>query len=316
MYPILCSVAAVAGFVLVGCSEPVHSQPEGNSLRTPEQNESKDPQTSDPVAGPKAVCFESQKRPGDLAWENDRIGFRIYGLASKSTGKVSSAPDIWCKKVRYPVVRKFYNQGKSYHKDWGEGLDFYSMGLACGAGGSGIWDGQKLHMPPLWKDYRILEDRGDKVVFELKLGPWKADGRELTETRKITLAEGENLYKARSVYEVLSGSEEKLTVGVGIGMLKDKGTFQADPKRGTLIYWSEESGKDGHVGIAVVVDPDQWQGTKDLGHSQIILLPAQPGEEVTYYAGACWSKGLDFSSLEQWQEYVTEFSKERFEKEE
>ncbi len=313
-------MAAVAGFVLAGCSEPVNSQPEGNSLKTPGQEVSQGQQDDDPakeaVQEPVAVCFESRRRPGDLAWENDRIGLRIYGLASGSTGKVSSAPDIWCKKVRYPVVRKFYNQGKSYHKDWGEGLDFYSMGLACGAGGSGIWDGQKLHMPPLWKKQRILQAQGDKAVFELELGPWKADGRELTETRKITLAEGENLYKAQSVYEVLSGSQEKLTVGVGIGKLKGKGTFRVDAENGTLVYWSEESGKDGHVGIAVVVDPEKWQGTKDLGHSQVILLPAQPGEEVTYYAGACWSKGLDFSSLAQWQEYVTKFSKERFEKEE
>ncbi len=256
-----------------------------------------------------AVCFRSEKRTDDFAWENDKIGFRIYGNNYKN---VSSAPDIWAKKVRYPVVKKFYHQGKSYHKDWGEGLDFYSMGKACGAGGSGLWIDGKLHMPPLWKEAEVITSDGDTAKFALTFKDWAIEGDAYQEKRTMELKTGDNLFKVHADYETPEGVDD-LMVAVGIGKLKGKGEFEENAEAGTLVYWSEETGKDGRLGIAVVVDPEKIKGFKDLGHSRVVLIEAGKDHVVEYYAGACWSKGLDFQTREQWEGYVQSFAEKKSE---
>jgi hypothetical protein len=256
---------------------------------------------------PAAICFRSEKRPDDFAWENDRIGFRIYG---KNYKKVSSAPDIWAKKVRYPVVKKFYHQGKSYHKDWGEGMDFYPMGKACGAGGSGLWIDGKLHMPPLWKEAEVIQSGGDTAKFTLEFNDWNIGDQNFEEIRTVEMKTSENLFKVHADYQVPEDVDE-LVVAVGIGKLKGKGEFEENAEAGTLVYWSEVAGKDGRLGIAVVVDPEKIKEFKDLGHSRVVLIEAEKDHSVEYFAGACWSKGLDFKTREQWEKYIADFAEEK-----
>src|SRR5438067_892716 len=52
------------------------------------------------------------ERFDDFAWENDRIGHRIYGpgLEAPTSGKeqmMSSGIDVWCKCVRYPIIDRW-----------------------------------------------------------------------------------------------------------------------------------------------------------------------------------------------------------------
>jgi hypothetical protein len=60
----------------------------------------------------------------DLAWENDRIAFRIYG--SPLAGDVRNGIDVWTKRVRALIVQKWYKESeevrwaKTYHRS-GEG---------------------------------------------------------------------------------------------------------------------------------------------------------------------------------------------------
>ena len=72
------------------------------------------------------------ERFDDFAWENDRLAHRIYGpgLDSPAAGRdrmISSGVDVWCKRVRYPIVDRWYVKGH-YHDDTGEGLDMYDTG--------------------------------------------------------------------------------------------------------------------------------------------------------------------------------------------
>jgi len=93
------------------------------------------------------------ERLDDFAWENDKIGHRTYGPALAAprppgTNKevlVTSGLDIWCKRVSYPIVDRWYNKGHDhYHHDEGEGMDMYNVGTSRGCGGTGIWDGHSL----------------------------------------------------------------------------------------------------------------------------------------------------------------------------
>lgn len=45
-------------------------------------------------------------RREDIAWENDRIAYRIYGPAL--AWELNNGFDVWTKRVRYPIVEKWY----------------------------------------------------------------------------------------------------------------------------------------------------------------------------------------------------------------
>jgi hypothetical protein len=165
-------------------------------------------------------------------------------------------------------------------------------------------------MPPLWKEAEVITQKGDTAKFALTFKDWQIDDEAYKEKRTVELKTGDNLFKVDADYEVPEDVKE-LTVAVGIGMLKGKGEFVENAEAGTLTYWSEETGKDGRLGIAVVVDPAKIKGFKDLGHSRVLLIEAEDDHSVQYYAGACWSKGLDFKTYEQWQEYVQYFAEKK-----
>ncbi|HZP59260.1 MAG TPA: DUF4861 family protein, partial [Opitutaceae bacterium] len=138
------------------------------------------------------------ERFDDFAWENDRIAHRIYGptLETAAGGKdqmVSSGVDVWAKRVRYPIVDRWYLMGH-YHEDTGEGLDMYDVGTSRGDGGTGIWDGKTLHVSHNWKTWRILANGPIRTVFELGYAPWDAgNGVMVTETKHFIVDAGHNL---------------------------------------------------------------------------------------------------------------------------
>jgi len=97
---------------------------------------------------PMAFARFVPQRKDDLAWENDRMAYRIYGPALVDSGE-DSGVDAWIKRVDYPILNKWYyehfNDISSYHDDTGEGFDGYKVGPRRGCGGAGIWkDGELL----------------------------------------------------------------------------------------------------------------------------------------------------------------------------
>ena len=85
---------------------------------------------------PNTFCRFVPERSDDFAWENDKIAFRAYGPALHASGE-NSGIDCWLKRVDYPIINKWYKEnaeGKSYHKDHGEGYDPYKVGASRGCG--------------------------------------------------------------------------------------------------------------------------------------------------------------------------------------
>jgi hypothetical protein len=113
----------------------------------------------------KAFARYVPERLDDFAWENDKIAHRVYGPALSAPAEtpgakevlVTSGVDVWCKRVSYPIVDRWYNKGHDhYHTDEGEGMDTYSVGTARGCGGTGVWDGSRLHVGRNYRTWRIL----------------------------------------------------------------------------------------------------------------------------------------------------------------
>ena len=80
-----------------------------------------------------------RERHDDFAWENDRIAHRMYGRDLETWAKeplTSSGIDIWVKRVTRRVINDWY-MIDDYHRDNGDGGDFYSVGKTRGCGGLG-----------------------------------------------------------------------------------------------------------------------------------------------------------------------------------
>src|SRR5262249_47643033 len=82
-----------------------------------------------PSAAAKSRVFAMHDEPrDDIAWESDRIAFRMYGQGLKKTSSAmsSSGVDVWVKSVHALIVDKWYKKGHdAYHVDTGDGPDFY-----------------------------------------------------------------------------------------------------------------------------------------------------------------------------------------------
>ncbi len=256
--------------------------------------------------GPAFVRYVPE-RLDDIAWENDRIAYRIYGPQLGLVDPAGSGIDVWVKSVRYPVINIRYKAG-NYHVDHGNGLDCYETGFSRGCGGLGIWSHGELWNSSYWQYYRLLQRGPDTAKFQVWYKPWRVGrGRLVWEKRTITLRNGDNLNRIQSVIQ--SNKPGPLTVGIGVAN-HGKGTLVINRKEGMLCYWEPVNGKNGATGIGVLVNPHMLAGvTHDKLNRAILLLRVQPGRTFTYYAGACWSKGLDFHSAASWERYLRSFKR-------
>lgn len=255
------------------------------------------------------------ERFDDFAWENDRVAHRIYGptLETPAGGKdqmVSSGVDVWAKRVRYPIVDRWYLMGH-YHEDSGEGLDMYDVGPSRGDGGTGVWDGKALHPSHNWKTWRVLANGPIRAVFELTYAPWDAgNGVMITETKHFTVDAGRNLDDVTSTF-TFQGADE-LTVALGLAKhvkaTTAELTKESDEDQMCWITLWEKYAK-ASIGCAVMVKPEDFSGFAEDALNHLLLARVKSGQPLHYSLGACWDKSGDFASKQDWNAYLASWAK-------
>ncbi len=255
------------------------------------------------------------ERYDDFAWENDHIAHRIYGPALDTPAAgvsqmVSSGIDVWAKRVRYLIVDRWYIRGhNNYHKDNGEGFDFYSVGTGRGCGGTGIWDGKVLHVSHEWSSWRVYANGPLRSVFELTYAPWDGGGGVMvSEVKRFTVDAGRNLDEMESTF-TFTGVPE-LTVAIGLGKHPHaKMSFTADPAGAWMSEWEdypkpEESG----LGTGLVLPAGVLASTAEDDLNHLALVRVHSGQPVRYYAGAGWTHSGDFTGEADWKSYLGAFA--------
>ena len=240
-----------------------------------------------------------RERFDDFAWENDRVAHRMYGAALETWQKeplTSSSVDIWLKRTRRLVINDWY-MIDDYHRDNGEGADFYSAGRSRGCGGSGLWRDGKLVVSKNFRDSRVLANGPIRFVFELRYPAWDATGIR-SETKRITLDAGQNFNRFESRYD-LDGDPQYAT-----GIKKFAATdVRIERDAGWIRAWGPVAGGTGKFGCAIVLDPaaiaDVTEG--DGNHLIVTKTPA------VYYAGTGWDKSGDFAGVEAFDSYVEQW---------
>jgi len=179
-------------------------------------------------------------RKDDIAWENDRCAYRIYGPALQRSGERSFGTDIWVKNTSDTVVYNRYlidhegnvlgdkldkrakaakNEAQrkalqaesrevdittSFHLDHGNGLDPYRVGATLGIGAPSLMVGTQQYLPYCYKDYKILNNGPLRFTVELSYNPSTiGDQKNVVEHRIISLDKGSNFNKMTVWYDGL-----------------------------------------------------------------------------------------------------------------
>ncbi|MBZ5537518.1 MAG: DUF4861 domain-containing protein [Acidobacteriia bacterium] len=256
----------------------------------------------------KAYARFVQERRDDFAWENDRIAHRMYGAALETWAQeplTSSAVDVWCKRVRRLVINDWY-MVDDYHRDHGEGADFYSAGTSRGCGGNGLWVAGRLYPSANFRGSHVFANGPLRVLFELTYDTWDAGGIRVSEIKRITLDAGQNLNRFESRYTI-HGEPQQLAHAIGIK--KNAGSaISFSRERGSLRTWEPLKDDAGQLGCGVLINPAEIvEFTEDKGNS-LVVARVPPEMSAVYYAGFSWSKSGDFPSVEDWERYLLQYA--------
>jgi pectinesterase len=251
----------------------------------------------------------------DVAWESDRIAYRIYGQGLwKVDSLLSSGLDVWVKRVRDPIVDKWYKKGHDeYHHDTGEGADFFDVGQSLGAGGTGIWRGDKLYRAYNFKTWRIIANGPVRLIFELQYQPWDADGLRVSETKRVALDAGQNLNHVVSIFRA-EGSGAATDIPWVTGLVKRKNVVGLESKAQPWAWLTEwgpvlpKDGGHGDLGIAVMLPRDAVADWKETSDHYFAVSHAKSGEPVSYWTGAGWTDSGDFRDVRDWWTYLDQWA--------
>lgn len=264
------------------------------------------------TSGPKEVQVYARavpERADDFAWENEYVFYRAYGASLETSVDFLTSPgfDMWVKNPGPIMMDKLYRDelenGLSYHNYRGLGKDCYKVSRSLGAGASAVVISDTLRFPSTnWREYEILEQGPQKVVFVLKYPRWETCGYAISLDKKITLEAGTHFCKAEDVY-TFTGPGEELSVAAGIIRHDVRSEFKADDRFAIWETASDQSKEpeDGMLGLAVVM-PGAKASALIQDHS-VLMRPVRSGEPLVYYFGSCWSKA-DVKSDKEWFDVV------------
>ncbi len=244
------------------------------------------------------------RRLDDMAWENDKAAWRTYGPAvAKAEGLISSGIDVWVKRVSHPIINRWFFYGIDYHRDSGEGADFFSVGPTLGGGGSAIWDGEGFKPSPNFNDWIILANGPVRAMFELGYPAIElADGNRVTERRRYSIDAGHQLTRMAVTYTFERAPERPMFVA---GLVERDGVqTQAGPGDRWISMWGPIGREgDGQLGTGIVMEQ---AGAESLSQDKHFLLraPIEPGQPTAYWSGGGWTRAGEIMDAAQWQAYL------------
>ena len=280
------------------------------------------------------------ERVDDIAWENDRTAYRLYGPALQRSGERAFGIDVWLKNTpdlevegRYKTELSNHSQiqalraaGKkdeafevekatTYHFDHGYGLDCYKVGPTLGCGAPALMDGKNLLLPYCYESYKILDNGPLRFTVELTYPAVEVKkDKAVVEHRILSLDKGSNFNKMTVWYDGLKKSRD-LAAGVVIhaedteSVVLGKNYVQyADPTdtpaaQNFQIYVACLF-PEGNVETKKLLDKKPAPGT--VGHAVGILKDYRSGQRFTYFFGSAWSKN-DVRTQREWQLRIDEF---------
>jgi pectinesterase len=259
-------------------------------------------------AQPRAYARHIDERD-DVAWESDRIAYRIYGQGLwKQENLHSSGIDVWVKRTRDLIVDRWYSRGHdSYHRDTGEGADFYTVGASLGAGGDAIWKDGKLYRAENFRSWRVLAAGPVRAIFELTYDPFDAGGMPVSETRRFVMDAGQNLFREETTFHTdVAARATPLTYAIGFVKHADGQVASSSWAAGGRVWLStwqpveKPNGGRGELGLGVLLERASLLELKETDDHVLAIATARPEQPVVHYIGAGWTASGDFDDVRAW----------------
>ena len=274
-------------------------------------------------ATPRAWARLVPERKDDLAWENDKVAFRVYGPALR-TGPEDSGIDLWTKRVSRPVIEKWYvdelKNGKSYHTDHGEGLDAFKVGDTRGGGGIALWIDGKPVTSDTYVSAEIIWTGPDVAEFHTVYRyPVKLEGKPLFEYRVTRLRMGERLCDITSVFsnqpnqrfrnrKAGAGIPHELAIGL-TAQSKDA-SITLDAAKGIAAIHGPFAGST--LGTGIVVNPASVVRTERVpasgkdspGEQAMLIVRADDSGRISYRCGFAWGADGEIATKQAWLDYL------------
>ncbi|MBO5631101.1 MAG: DUF4861 family protein, partial [Aeriscardovia sp.] len=290
--------------------------------------------------------FIAKTRKDDLAWENDRTAYRVYGPPLRATGEKAYGVDVWTKSTpRLVMAERFkvdyegnivkdslsragdkegwnrVNMATSFHLNHGDGMDGYGVGPSLGCGAPALYHNGELLMPWCYESVKILDNGPLRFTAEFVFGSapipetWNLKTETLRQHRIISLDKGSNFNRCEVWYE---GLDDQMQLAVGVVLHKED-VSQQDLRNERVLYADPTDTPAKHNSQIFVgcLFPDEMLQTKSLvlpkpqgsiaGHA-IGIRDYQPSQHFTYYFGSAWSSA-DVHSFREWQVRADEYLK-------
>jgi hypothetical protein len=233
-----------------------------------------------------------RERHDDFAWENDRVAHRMYGPDLELWKKeplTSSGIDVWVKRTKKLVVNDWY-MTDDYHRDNGDGADFYSVSKSRGCGGIAVFAGAQPAVSRNFVSSRVLANGPIRVVFELGYAPFESGmpDMKVSETKRITLDAGHNFNRIASTFKT-DYKDAVISFDVGVGIGKHANTDLKTDKQ-WIRTWEKVKDDDSSLGCAVVLPPGTSASVRPTDLDTFLVAKALPGVPFVYYMGSDWSK--------------------------
>jgi len=278
------------------------------------------------------------ERVDDIAWENDRGAYRLYGPALQRNKERAFGNDVWVKNTPDLVVEQRYNLELSnhaavealrkagntaaadsleelttYHYDHGYGLDCYKVGPSLGCGAPALMDGNQIVFPYCYTQYEILDNGPLRFTVSLTYETKEFHGEQVTEHRLLSLDKGSNFNRQTVWYE---GATKPIDVASGV-VIHNEDTTSVYMEHPFVAYadpTDNPAGQNFQIYVGVVFPYDQVQTLRVPnegaanginGHALAVRRGVQPGQRVTYYWGSAWSK-YDCTNFLQWLMRIAE----------
>ncbi|MFI3317287.1 MAG: DUF4861 family protein [Rikenellaceae bacterium] len=265
----------------------------------------------------------------NFAWENDKIGYRVYSKDIASTGSELFGFDIFTKRSRTPVLdilfetqfdeeyQRLRRENKeiaasltaaiSIHIDHGLGMDYYAVGPTLGSGTPALMSDGEIVYPGFFDNVEVLDQGGLRHTFRMTLEPRVIDGEQVTEIRTITLDAGSHFNHIVVEYQGLTKTTDAV---IGI-VLHDEGENQSAAD-GYIAYAEPKHAYGWQTYNAIIFPADMARETTlfdeptagALGH---LLAKGvyTPGETFSYHMGAGWNR-WGFPTAQDWFEHVAQ----------
>ena len=246
------------------------------------------------------------ERFDDFAWENDVVAFRIYGKALEGRKDDAQGMDYWAKRTNNLVIDKWYKTD-DYHKDHGEGLDYYSVGQTLGLGDLAILQEDKIQFTQHYREFKVLDNGPLRSTFTLVYPSQNIHGEQISLTKTITLDAGSNFNKIVVDFNNENNNKTKIAIGL-VRRGEENPEFEYNKKNNSLAYFEPNINDSGRTATAVVLKNQKADFTDKDSKQFIFKTTIQNNQPFTYYNGAAWDRAGKIQNFDTWKDVVKNFS--------